>query len=297
MSVGERDNHSGHMTTGHEWNGIKELNTRVPRIVWACLIGSVIISVIMWVIWPTWPIWNTFTPGILKTDERAQLVQEIQQVAGKRSDIDQQIQAITYDGLIEKPELLSQVRSDAHLLFQDNCAACHGVQGKGEIGFPNLTDSAWLWERDEDVIMETLKVGINDQHPDTRTAEMLAFGREGMLERQAIKDVIAYVLKSGETPIDGKMDYGNAENGSLVFEENCASCHGEDAKGDTDIGAPNLIDNVWIYGGDTSSLFQTIWNGRKGHMPSWEGRLSETERKILTLYVMDLESANKGKSK
>lgn len=131
--------------------------------------------------------------------------------------------------------------------------------------------------------METLRVGINATHPDTRWSQMLAFGRDGILPREDIHIVADYVqsLSGAEVPA------GRLAAGADIFANNCASCHGEDGRGIMDLGAPNLADDIWIYGGDDASLFDTIWAGRQGWMPAWEGRLTETERKILTVYLQN----------
>ena len=134
-------------------------------------------------------------------------------------------------------------------------------------------------------MLETLRVGVNATHPETRVSEMLAFGETGILTRDQIRTVAAYVqsLSGLASP-----DEGTREEGATLFAENCASCHGENATGDTSLGAPNLTDDFWIYGGDAATLFRTIHDGRKGWMPHMEGRLSEAERKMLAVYVLDV---------
>ena len=177
------------------------------------------------------------------------------------------------------------VSGAAPALWGDNCEACHGRAGAGGPGFPNLVDGAWLWGGDDEAVLETLRVGINATHPETRVSEMLAFGETGILTRDQIRTVAAYVqsLSGLASP-----DEAAREEGATLFAENCASCHGENATGDTSLGAPNLTDDFWIYGGDAATLFQTIHDGRKGWMPHMEGRLSEAERKMLAVYVLDV---------
>jgi len=172
----------------------------------------------------------------------------------------------------------------APALWGDNCEACHGRAGAGGPGFPNLVDGAWLWGGDDETVLETLRVGINATHPETRVSEMLAFGATGILTRDQIRTVAAYVqsLSGLASPAE------DTREGTTLFAENCASCHGENGTGDTSLGAPNLADDFWLYGGDSATLFQTIHNGRKGWMPHMEGRLSEAERKMLAVYVLDV---------
>ena len=175
-------------------------------------------------------------------------------------------------------------------LFGDNCAACHGRDAKGGKGFPNLTTRAWLWGGSPEAIAETIRVGINSAHPDSRVSQMLAFGKDGVLQRADMDNVLAYVLSlSKRAPPDTPASA--IEAGRTVFVNNCASCHGEDGRGKTDVGAPDLTDSTWIYGGDAGSIYTTIWGGRQGHMPTWEARLSPVDRKILALYLVDLRKA------
>ena len=166
-----------------------------------------------------------------------------------------------------------------------NCAGCHGTAATGGPGFPSLADDDWLWGGDPDTMMETLRVGVNAGHPDTRVSQMLAFGRDGILGREEIRTVVDYVRSLSGAAIPAE----RAAAGAEIYAANCASCHGEDGRGSTELGAPNLTDDIWIYGGDAASLFTTVHDGRQGWMPTWEGRLTETERKILTVYLQDIQ--------
>ncbi len=284
MSVKERDPLTGHQTTGHEWNGITELNTRVPRAVWFFIIVTHIWAIFMWVLLPTWPLVTTYTKGILGFDQRHVVAEQIVLANVARADWADRITALPADAILADPELAARVNGTAHQLFGDNCAGCHGQNAAGGPGFPSLIDAAWLWGGDTDTIMETLRVGINSTHPDTRWAQMLAFGRDGMLTSAEIRTVVDYVqsLSGTDAPAD------TIAAGAEIFANNCASCHGDNAAGNTDLGAPDLTDDFWIYGGDDATMFRTIWDGRQGWMPAWEGRLSETERKILAVYLQQL---------
>ena len=179
-------------------------------------------------------------------------------------------------------------------LFGDNCAACHGTRGTGGKGFPDLTAGAWLWGGDPETIAETLRVGINSTHDETRVSQMLAFGRDGILNLAQIDDVRR--LRSVARRVDRATTVASPETvsrGKEVFVANCVACHGEDAKGKHDVGAPDLTDASWIYGGDRQSIHTTIYSGHQGQMPYWEQRLSTTQRKILTLYVLSLSEKNR----
>jgi cytochrome c oxidase cbb3-type subunit 3 len=281
MSVKDRDPLTGHQTTGHEWNGITELNTRVPRAVWFFIIVTHIWALVMWVLLPSWPLVTTYTKGILGLDQRVEVEEKVIAANVERAEWVDRIAAMPSGEILDDPELVARVNGTANQLFGDNCAGCHGRSAAGGPGFPSLIDDAWLWGGDTDTIMETLRVGINATHPDTRWAQMLAFGRDGMLPREEIRTVVDYVqsLSGTEAPAD------RIAAGAEIFANNCASCHGDNGAGITDIGAPNLIDDFWIYGGDDEAMFATIWDGRQGWMPSWESRMTETERKILAVYL------------
>jgi cytochrome c oxidase cbb3-type subunit 3 len=283
MSVEERDEHTGHLTTGHEWNGIKELNKPVARIVWISYIVAFLIAAPMLVLWPAFPLGTTFTPGLLGVDQRKTLDRELSAARLKRQPWQEQIQNSSVTQLNGDAQLMTVVRQAGRTLFMDNCAVCHGTDAKGRNGYPNLTDKAWLWGKTPEAIMETLRVGINSANDDSRASEMPAFGRDELLEPAQVAPMVAYVqrLSAGTTS-------EASEEEKTVFADNCASCHGPNGKGDKNFGAPNLTDANWIYGKDKKTLHQTIWNGRKGHMPHWEGRLSKLDRKILMVYLLDL---------
>lgn len=285
MTVRDRDPLTGHHTTGHEWNGITELNTRVPKAIWWFILVSHLYALIAWILLPAWPGISGYTKGVLGIDQRDQVEQKVAVMRESRADWREQMVALDVDEILADPALAAIVSGTGPALFGDNCAACHGTFGQGGPGYPSLVDDAWLWGGDPDTIMETLRVGINADHPDTRFAQMMAF--DGVLGRDEIRTVANYVQSLSGIETDSDPDRLAA--GEELFMDNCASCHGEDATGNTDLGAPNLADGQWIYGGDADTLFTTILKGREGWMPAWEGRLDEADRKMLTVYLMDLK--------
>jgi len=284
-----RDPHTGHQTTGHEWNGIIELNTPVPRVIYFFLAITVIFAVGYWILMPTWPIGTTYTKGLLGDDVRADVTESVKQAALQRAPWASQIESKSFAEIEKDSALMNVVRETGRTLFGDNCAACHGREAKGNKGYPNLTTQSWLWGGSPEAIAETIRVGINSTHPDTRSSQMPAFGRNGMLQRPDIDKVVAFI-RSLSHPNDKTIAADQATAGKEVFAANCASCHGEDAKGNQEMGAPDLTDAFWIYGGDVQSITNTVWGGRNGHMPTWEGRLTDLDRKILALYIADLRS-------
>ncbi len=290
MAVTERDPHTGYLTTGHEWNGIKELNTPVPRAVYFFLITTALFSLAYWILFPAFPLGWTYTKGLLGIDQRATVAEALQRAEAGRQGWTKRIEAETYQAIQADPALMTTVRQTGRTLFGDNCAACHGFNAKGSKGFPDLTTNAWLWGGDAETIAETIRIGINSTHADTRVGQMLAFGRDQVLSRAEVENVVSYVLSLSDPTAAKKIAPETLEAGKKAFAANCASCHGDDGKGKTDLGAPDLTDQHWIYGGDAQSVFTTIWHGRQGHMPAWENRLGPVERKILALYLVDLRS-------
>ena len=283
MSVRERDPLTGHETTGHEWNGITELNTRVPRAVWWFIGITHVWAFLYWILMPSWPLITTYTPGLLGFNEKEHIDRQIVDRDAARAWTEP-METLSIDGIRADPALMEVVDQTAPALFGDNCAACHGTDAAGGPGFPSLVDDAWLWGGGSDAIMETLRVGINSEHPDTRYAQMLAFGRDQVLSRDEIRAVVEYVRSLGGAGVDEE----TRNAGQEIFAENCSSCHGEDGGGLTDLGAPNLTNSFWIYGGDEESMFKTVHDGRQGWMPAFENRLGLGERKLLTIHIQDL---------
>jgi cytochrome c oxidase cbb3-type subunit III len=292
MGVGERDPHTGHMTTGHEWNGIKELNTPVPRPVYFFLAATALFGIVYWILMPAWPIGVTYTKGLLGVDQRATVVQSLKQARLDRSVWTKRIESENFSAVQADPQLMTIVRQTGHALFGDNCAACHGANARGGKGFPDLTTASWLWGGTPEAIAETIRVGINSPHADSRASQMPAFGHDQILPRADIENVVSYVRSLSGGAASNAAQADKIKAGKEIFAANCASCHGDDARGSMETGAPNLTDKFWIYGGDAETIYSTVWGGRQGHMPTWESRLSPLDRKILTLYVVDLRQVS-----
>ncbi len=288
MAVEERDPHTGYMTTGHEWNGITELNTPVPRAVYVFLLAAVVFSIGCWLVLPAWPTGVSYTKGLWGIDQRTTVQASLQQAAKDRSPWSKRIDTESFETIQSDPHLMTIVRQTGRTLFMDNCAVCHGVNATGGKGFPNLTTAAWLWGGGPDAIAETIRVGINSTHPETRVSQMVAFGRDQLLPRADVDAVVGYVSSlSSRSPL---LPAEKLAAGKEIFATTCASCHGEDGKGNVETGSPDLTDASWIYGGDAQSIFATVWDGRQGQMPTWEARLTPVDRKILALYLVGLRA-------
>jgi len=291
MSTEKFDPATGRMTTGHEWNGIEELNTPIPRVVFFFLFAGTLFAIGYWLLMPAWPIGWTYTKGLLGIDQRAVVALQIEQAAAARAAAwTDRVASADYAEVLDDADLMHHVRGTGRSLFIDNCAACHGVKGTGGPGFPDLTAGAWLWGGEPETLEETIRVGINAPDDDTRVSQMLAFGRDGVLTRAQIGEVVAYVRSLSGGDAD-EADAAKIAGGQQIFADNCTSCHGEDARGNHDLGAPDLTDTHWIYGGDTQSITTTVFYGRQGHMPNWGARLSPLDLKMLALYVHSLGEA------
>lgn len=292
MGLSERDPHTGHQTTGHEWNGIKELNTPVPWPVWSFLIATALFAVVYWVLMPSWPLGRAHTRGWLGVDQRAVVMREVARASENRAIWTRRIAALDVDHIRADPVLMKAVREDGRRLFGDNCAACHGSDAGGGKGFPNLTDRDWLWGGTPDQIAQTIAVGVNSPaSKDTRVSQMLAFGRDGMLDNDAVLAVANYVRSLSDPAVDRGADAKSVAAGRALFAANCVACHGPDGRGNQAIGAPNLTDRTWLYGGDAQTVYTTIFEGRRGEMPAWGERLSPVDRKILLVWLLDKETA------
>jgi cytochrome c oxidase cbb3-type subunit 3 len=285
MEVEEVDPVSGRKTTGHIWNGIKELDTPIPRGVLLFLIVTHIFAVLWWFLLPTWPLGKTYTKGFLGVDQKSTVEETLRDGANARLPWVKKIETMSYDQIRADERLMTTVRLTGHQLFGDNCAACHGRDGKGGSNYPDLTDDDWIWGGGPEKIQQTLTVGVNARHPETRVGMMPAFGKDEMLDRQQVLDVAAYVRSLSDPSSSTAENIGQIDKGREVFQTSCVACHGKDAKGNPELGAPNLTDNRWVYGGSLQGIIDTIHGGRQGHMPTWDERLSPAEIKVLALYV------------
>jgi cytochrome c oxidase cbb3-type subunit 3 len=288
MALKERDEFSGQLTTGHEWNGIKELNTPVPKLLWAFLTTMALFAIVWTVLMPSWPGINGYFRGLLGADQHQAVQQTIAEAEAGRAVWADRLATEDLATLQADDAIMDVVRTAGHALFVDNCAACHGAAGTGNVGYPNIAEAPMMWGSDPDTVAETIRVGINANHPETRFAQMLAFGTDQMLAGEEISQLADYVVSISSGPA---MPEVQRQAASDLFLNNCAGCHGEDAKGMVESGAPNLTDAYWTYGGDRSTIRQSIYNGRQGTMPAWEGRLSPAQIRMLALYVLDLRSA------
>jgi cytochrome c oxidase cbb3-type subunit 3 len=282
----ELDQVTGQSTTGHEWDGIKELNTPLPRWWVNVFYATIIWSFAYWVAYPAWPMVSDFSRGVLGYASRAELAKDMAALDAQRDLQAAGMANASLEQIKADPALFRIAMARGKAAFGDNCVPCHGVGGTGGIGFPSLVDDEWIWGGSLDAIQTTLLHGARwSQDNRTRQGDMLAFGKLGVLKREEIGEVVEYVRKLAKLDVKPGSD---AAKGAELFEANCASCHGAEAKGNAEFGAPDLTDAVWLYGSSRTVMTETVVNGRAGVMPAWGGRLDPTTIKALTVYVHSL---------
>ena len=276
---------TGTQFKGHEWDGIQELDTPLPRWWLWTFYASILFAIGYVIAYPAIPMLNDYTRGMLGWSSLGDLEQELAARADQVAPIHQAIAATTIEKLAGQPQLMQAAIEGGRAAFKVHCVQCHGSGAAGGKGYPNLNDDDWLWGGDLATIEKTLIDGIrNPGHDATRVSMMPAFGRDQLLTAPQVDDVVAYVR------VASRQDKPSAaaQRGAGLFADNCAVCHGANAKGNRALGAPNLTDGIWLYGGDTESIHQSVWNSRQGVMPRWDDKLSPATIRMLAVYVHSL---------
>jgi cytochrome c oxidase cbb3-type subunit 3 len=280
----EKDAVTGTATTGHEWDGIKELDTPLPRWWVLTFYATIAWAFGYWILYPAWPMLHDYTRGVLGYSVYTELPKQMAEARAKQAVYLDRIQAASLQEIMADKALLDFAVAGGRAAFADNCAPCHGAGGAGAKGYPNLADDDWVWGGDPDTVYTTIRYGVRSTAENTRQSDMPRFGADRILTAEQINDAAEYVLSLSGAGTDKEA----AERGAPIFAENCAVCHGEKGEGNHDLGAPRLNDSIWLYGGDKADVVQTITNARRGVMPTWVGRLSDTTIKMLTVYVHSL---------
>jgi cytochrome c oxidase cbb3-type subunit 3 len=274
-------------TTGHEWDGIEELNNPLPRWWLWTFYATILWALIYTILFPAWPLITGATPGVLGFSTRANVAADIQRFEAANGPMRERLVAADLAEITADPELLQFANSAGAAVFRTNCSQCHGSGAAGvqATGYPNLLDDDWLWGGAMEDIHATITHGIrNTTDDDARYSMMPAFGVDGLLEAPQIDAVVQHVLAISGQDHDAAL----AAEGVTVFAENCAACHMEDGTGDRTQGAPNLTDAIWLYGGSVDDLTYTVNNARFGVMPNWNQRLSEADIRSVAVYVHGL---------
>ncbi len=277
----EKDTVSGQDTTGHEWDGVKELNTPLPTWWVYTFWATIAFAVVYCALYPSWPWLNGHTQGLLGYSSRANLSVELQAQAQARAKFVDKIRATSLADIRKDPELFNFALAGGRSAFQTNCLQCHGAGGAGSTGFPNLVDDDWIWGGSVDQIYTTIQHGIRNSDDKSRQSMMPRFGVDGLLTAPQVAAVTDYVMS-----LSGR---GKATpEGAKIWQEQCVACHKEDGKGNQELGAPNLTDGIWLYGGDRDSIYRSIFYARNGSMPAWGTRLDDATMKMLAIYVHSL---------
>jgi cytochrome c oxidase cbb3-type subunit 3 len=277
-------------TTGHVWDGIRELNTPLPRW-WLWLFYATIVwSIGYWIVYPSWPLVSSYTTGVFNWNSRSALVSDLEALKAQRGQMVDKLAASSLQEIASDPQLFAFARDYARPAFANNCAPCHGSGGGGAKGYANLNDDDWLWGGTLDGIAQTIRHGVRAGDDKGHQGNMPAFGRDGILKRPEVEAVANYVRSLAGLPVDGKIELAA---GKKLFADNCASCHGEAGKGNREVGAPNLTDAIWLYGSDAKAIADGVWNGHGAVMPSWANRLDDTTIKALTVFVHSLGGGEK----
>tara|TARA_Y100001968_G_scaffold137865_1_gene126032 strand:+ start:296 stop:1135 length:840 start_codon:yes stop_codon:yes gene_type:complete len=278
---------------GHEFDGIVEINNPLPRW-WTILFYATIVwSFFYLALYPGlgsfegfWG-WRSSNQDVRTLEESAQaridakerglIVEydrELDYAAEKFDPIFEEYAKVPVEELVKNEEAVKV----GQRLFMQNCSQCHGSDARGNMGFPNLTDDDWLYGGSGAKIKETLING--------RVAAMPAW--IDAMGEQGIKETVAYVLSLSGREMEENHD-ALAEAGKARFMA-CAACHGMDGKGNQMLGAPNLTDNTWLYGGSERAITETLTYGRNGVMPSFKKTLGENKIHVVATYVYSLSN-------
>ena len=281
---------TGTATTGHEWDGLRELNTPLPRW-WLYLFYATIVWAIgYWIFYPAWPLISNSTQGVLGYHTRTAIVSDLAALKAQRGPMMEKLATASVSEIATDPQLSDFARAVGRVAFADNCAPCHGSGGGGGKGYPNLNDDDWLWGGKLTDIENTIRHGARSGDDKAHQGNMPAFGRDGILKPEQISNVADYVRSLSGLPTDPG---ANLAAGKQVFADNCAACHGPDGKGNRELGSANLTDKIWLYGSDKHTIMLGVQNGRGGVMPNWGARLDEPTLKSLAVYVWSFGGGEK----
>ena len=277
----EKDSLTGTDTTGHEWDGLKELNTPLPKwwlyVFYACIAFAAVYVVV----YPAIPMRGA--TGVTGWIAREAVVRDVGAAQARMEPMLARIRTATPAAIAADPELRAFAVAGGRIAFANNCAPCHGAGGQGALGgFPSLADDDWIWGGSYDAIHQTITHGVRSSDDDeTRLSQMPRFLTDGVLNARQVSDTAEFVLSLGGRSTDAAA----VARGATIFAENCAVCHGERGEGNRDVGAPRLSDRIWLFGGDKPSIVHTISFARAGVMPAWGRRLDPAVINMLTVYV------------
>lgn len=276
------DEPTGTETVGHEWDGIEELDTPMPRWwLWTFYL-TIVFSIGYVIAYPAWPLVDKATEGVLGWSSRGELAEEIEAAEQAQVSVREALARIPIQRLPDDSALMAQAVAGGRAAFMVNCVQCHGsgAAGSQTLGYPNLNDDAWLWGGDLRSIEYTIVHGIRQPgHEETRASQMPPF--EGAFDRRQLDALVDHVLS-----LSGKAEPNPL--GAQLYGDNCAACHGLRGEGDRELGAPRLNDVIWLRGGTREDIRRQILDPKMGMMPKWGGRLDPVTIKMLAAYVHSL---------
>lgn len=280
----EKDSVTGHMTTGHEWDGLQELNQPLPKWWLYVLYATMAWAAVYFVLYPSVPWINGYFHGILGYSTRAGVDADVAAVTKQRSTYMDQIKILPYDAIRKNPQLLAVAETAGRITFANNCQPCHGAGGGGNPGFPALAAGNWLWGGKLADIQQTVTFGIRSGLDAARQSEMPRFGADGVLKPEEIQSLADYVMMLFGKPVANR----DVTQGKRLFAENCAVCHGDAGQGNREIGAPRLASRTHLIADDRDGVVAQMTNPHMGVMPNWNQRLDLATIKAVTLYVHSL---------
>ncbi len=279
MSEQRYDEETGQYTTGHTYDGLEELNTPLPRWWLWTFYATIIWGIGYTIAYPAWPLISGATQGVLGYSSRAVVAEDIVEHEAQNAALVEELTGTELASIDPASDLHRYAVARGGAVFRAQCSQCHGSGAAGvqAAGYPNLLDNAWLWGGTVDEIAYTVEFGIRNDNPDSRYSEMPAYG--DIFTSEQIAGLVEYVQA---------LPQGTGGEAAELFADNCAACHGEQGEGMPEIGAPNIADAIWLYGGDAAAITETITNARFGVMPAWGERLSEADVRAVSIYVHSL---------
>ncbi|TCN29025.1 cytochrome-c oxidase, cbb3-type subunit III [Sinorhizobium americanum] len=277
------DEISGVETTGHEWDGIRELNNPMPRWWVYTFYATILWGVGYAIAYPSIPMLTDATKGMLGFSSRAEVSTELANAKAAQAGSLERIASSSLDEIIADPQLQQFAVAGGASAFKVNCAQCHGSGAAGAKGFPNLNDDEWLWGGKPEEIYQTIAHGIrHGGDVETRVSEMASFAE--LLTSEEMRATAAYVLGLSGASASAEL----AKDGKQLFADNCSACHGADAKGNREMGAPNLADAIWLNGEGEQAIVNQMKAPKHGVMPAWLPRIGDTTVKQLAVFVHSL---------
>ncbi|MGF7008191.1 cytochrome-c oxidase, cbb3-type subunit III [Aminobacter sp. BE322] len=283
MSEKHIDELSGVETTGHEWDGIRELNNPMPRWWLWTFYATIVWALAYTIAYPAWPMIRTATTGMLGYSSRAEVQAELAAAEAAKSVYVEAVKTKGVGEILADDNLRQFATSAGSAAFKVNCVQCHGSGAQGSPGFPNLNDDEWLWGGKIEQIYQTISNGVRFAgDEETHSSEMPAFAE--VLEPQQVNEVAAFVASLSGQALTPEL----VPAGATVFAENCAACHGDNAKGNREMGAPDLTDAIALYASGQAAIAQQVRQPRHGVMPAWGARLGDVKVKELAVFVHSL---------